>query len=128
MTAPLLQLQDVVAGYGPITVLNGLSLAVAPQEKLALIGRNGVGKTTTLRTIMGLWQASAGSITFRGQPLHGRATPDIAADGIAYVPENMGIFSSSDASITSTANIGTSPTSERSRSGLASPVSVTSES
>ena len=53
MTQPLLELHDVVAGYGPITVLNRLNFAVAPGEKLALIGRNGVGKTTTLAAIMG---------------------------------------------------------------------------
>jgi branched-chain amino acid transport system ATP-binding protein len=57
-----------------------------------LLGRNGAGKTTTLRTIMGLYAASRGTIAFRGQPIHGRATPDIAQLGIAYVPETMGIF------------------------------------
>jgi branched-chain amino acid transport system ATP-binding protein len=68
-----------------------------------LLGRNGAGKTTTLRTIMGLWAASAGSIDFDGQRIGGpgvagnpakgkRGTPDIARLGIAYVPENMGIF------------------------------------
>jgi branched-chain amino acid transport system ATP-binding protein len=58
-----------------------------------LLGRNGAGKTTTLRTIMGLWPASAGDVRFKGQSLKGQATPDIAARGIAYVPESMGIFS-----------------------------------
>jgi branched-chain amino acid transport system ATP-binding protein len=58
-----------------------------------LLGRNGAGKTTTLRTIMGLWKASQGSLQFRGQSLLGRETPEIASSGIAYVPENMGIFS-----------------------------------
>ena len=57
-----------------------------------LLGRNGAGKTTTLRTIMGLWPASAGTIGFNGRSLHGLRTPDIAAGGIAYVPETMGIF------------------------------------
>ena len=57
-----------------------------------LLGRNGAGKTTTLRTIMGLWRASAGELRFRGQPINGLATPEIAALGIAYVPEAMGIF------------------------------------
>ncbi|HRP30206.1 MAG TPA: ABC transporter ATP-binding protein, partial [Burkholderiaceae bacterium] len=61
-------------------------------EVTMLLGRNGAGKTTTLRTIMGLWQASAGEISFRGEAIHGRATPDIAQAGIAYVPESMGIF------------------------------------
>ena len=57
-----------------------------------LLGRNGAGKTTTLRTIMGLWKASAGAITFDGRSIAGMETPDIARLGIAYVPENMGIF------------------------------------
>jgi branched-chain amino acid transport system ATP-binding protein len=57
-----------------------------------LLGRNGAGKTTTLRTIMGLWQASQGTITFNGQDLARAQTPQIAGLGIAYVPENMGIF------------------------------------
>jgi len=57
-----------------------------------LLGRNGAGKSTTLRTIMGLYGASQGSIGFRGQPIHGRETPDIARLGIAWVPETMGIF------------------------------------
>ena len=58
-----------------------------------LLGRNGAGKTTTLRTIMGLWHASAGSVRFDGADITAWATPDIAQAGIAYVPENMGIFS-----------------------------------
>jgi branched-chain amino acid transport system ATP-binding protein len=57
-----------------------------------LLGRNGAGKSTTLRTIMGLWHASAGRIRFDGRDIADRATPDIARAGIAYVPENMGIF------------------------------------
>ncbi|MDO8377331.1 MAG: ATP-binding cassette domain-containing protein, partial [Aquabacterium sp.] len=54
--------------------------------------RNGAGKTTTLRTIMGLWPASQGDLRFKGRSLKGQATPDIATQGIAYVPESMGIF------------------------------------
>ena len=57
-----------------------------------LLGRNGAGKTTTLRTIMGLWQASKGSVTFKGDNITATPTPNIAQLGIAYVPENMGIF------------------------------------
>ena len=58
-----------------------------------LLGRNGVGKTTTLRTIMGLWPASQGRIRFNGQDITQLSTPQIAGLNIAYVPENMGIFS-----------------------------------
>jgi branched-chain amino acid transport system ATP-binding protein len=57
-----------------------------------LLGRNGAGKTTCLRTIMGLWRASAGKIRFGGREIQQLDTPDIARLGIAYVPENMGIF------------------------------------
>jgi len=57
-----------------------------------LLGRNGAGKTTCLRTIMGLWRASAGTIRFDGRDIQKLDTPDIARLGIAYVPENMGIF------------------------------------
>ena len=57
-----------------------------------LLGRNGAGKTSTLRTVMGLWKASAGRISFQGDDIHGKSTPDIAMAGIGYVPETMGIF------------------------------------
>jgi branched-chain amino acid transport system ATP-binding protein len=58
-----------------------------------LLGRNGAGKTTTLRTIMGLWRRSQGRIVFAGRDIGALATPQVARLGIAYVPENMGIFS-----------------------------------
>jgi branched-chain amino acid transport system ATP-binding protein len=57
-----------------------------------LLGRNGAGKTTTLRTIMGLWKASAGTIRYDGAEITRRPTPELAQLGVAYVPENMGIF------------------------------------
>lgn len=94
MAAPLLELHDVVAGYGPITVLNGLSLAVAPQEKLALIGRNGVGKTTTLAAVMGLAQLRSGRIVFDGEDLAGLAPHQRAARGLGLVPQTRDIFPS----------------------------------
>ncbi len=78
---------------GAYHILHGVDLVVPEGQVTMLLGRNGAGKTTTLRTIMGLWRASAGSVRFRGQAIEGRATPDIATAGIAYVPENMGIFS-----------------------------------
>ena len=88
----LLQLNGVHTHIGSYHILHGVDLAVPQGQVTMLLGRNGAGKTTTLRTIMGLWQASQGEITFRGQRLNGTPTPDIAASGIAYVPENMGIF------------------------------------
>jgi len=88
----VLQLEAVQTHIGAYHILHGVDLAVPEGEVTMLLGRNGAGKTTTLRTIMGLWAASAGSIHFKGQPIHGRATPEIAQAGIAYVPESMGIF------------------------------------
>ena len=71
MGTPLLQVEAVVAGYGPTTVLNGLALQVQHGERLAVIGRNGVGKTTLLRTVMGLATLSRGRVLFDGQDLAG---------------------------------------------------------
>jgi branched-chain amino acid transport system ATP-binding protein len=88
----LLQLKGVHTHIGAYHILHGVDLVVPEGQVTMLLGRNGAGKTTTLRTIMGLWQASRGAITFRGESLVGRATPEIAQRGIAYVPESMGIF------------------------------------
>jgi branched-chain amino acid transport system ATP-binding protein len=90
--APLLRLSGVNTHIGPYHILQGVDLAVPRGGLTMLLGRNGAGKTTTLRTIMGLWHASAGSITFDGAEIGSWATPDLARAGIAYVPENMGIF------------------------------------
>ena len=92
MSAPLLRLAGVHTHIGAYHILHGVDLAVARGELTVLLGRNGAGKTTTLRTIMGLWQASQGSVRFDGEDIGTRATPEIAQCGIAYVPENMGIF------------------------------------
>jgi branched-chain amino acid transport system ATP-binding protein len=93
-TRPLLEMHDVVAGYGPITVLNGLSLSVKSQERLAVIGRNGVGKTTMLRAIMGIARVSAGRIVFDGEDLSGMAPSQRAERGLGYVPQTRDIFPS----------------------------------
>ena len=90
--APLLEVKDLRAWYAESRVLHGIGFEVREGELVTLIGRNGAGKTTTLRTIMGLWRASAGTITFGGQGIAAWETPRIAQQGIAYVPENMGIF------------------------------------
>jgi branched-chain amino acid transport system ATP-binding protein len=92
MSNDILTLLAVQTHIGAYHILHGVDLAVPAGEVTMLLGRNGAGKSTTLRTIMGLWTASAGSITFKGQPIHGRTTPDIAQLGVAYVPEAMGIF------------------------------------
>jgi len=92
MSDELLSLRGVHTHIGAYHILHGVDLDVREGEVTMLLGRNGAGKTTTLRTIMGLWAASQGSLAFRGAPLQGRLTPEIARLGIAYVPENMGIF------------------------------------
>ena len=92
MTA-LLKLTGVHTHIARYHILHGVDFEVPRGELTMLLGRNGAGKTTTLRTIMGLWQASQGSVHFDGADITHQATPSIAAAGIAYVPENMGIFS-----------------------------------
>ena len=92
MSTNLLELRGVQTHIGAYHILHGVDFDVPQGEVTMLLGRNGAGKTTTLRTIMGLWQASQGELSFRGHRLNGLGTPDIAAQGIAYVPESMGIF------------------------------------
>ena len=90
---PLLTLAWVHTYIGPYHILHGVDLLVPRGGITMLLGRNGAGKTTTLRTVMSLWQASAGEIRFDGRNIAGLATPAVARLDIAYVPENMGIFS-----------------------------------
>ncbi|MBC2858077.1 ABC transporter ATP-binding protein [Stappia sp. 28M-7] len=92
MADALLTLEGVHTHIGPYHILHEVSFAVPRGGVTMLLGRNGAGKSTTLRTIMGLWKASRGTITFDGRQIQTLATPDIARAGIAYVPENMGIF------------------------------------
>ncbi len=92
MSDNLLELQGVHTHIGAYHILHGVDLQVPRGQLTMLLGRNGAGKTTTLRTIMGLWQASAGRITFDGQDITKKHTPQIAHLGVAYVPENMGVF------------------------------------
>jgi branched-chain amino acid transport system ATP-binding protein len=93
MSDKLLTLEGVHTHIGAYHILHGVDLVVPRGELTLLLGRNGAGKTTTLRTIMGLWQASQGRITFGGEDITQLNTPAIAQKNIAYVPENMGIFS-----------------------------------
>ena len=93
MSAPLLSLKGVHTHIGAYHILHGVDLMVPKGQLTMLLGRNGAGKTTTLRTIMGLWHASQGRVHFGGKDITALRTPDIAALGIAYVPETMGIFS-----------------------------------
>ncbi|HXU91426.1 MAG TPA: ABC transporter ATP-binding protein [Methylomirabilota bacterium] len=88
----MLSLRDVHAHYGKSHVLHGVTIDVAPGEVVGLLGRNGVGKSTTLKTIMGLVRASAGSVTFEGRELVGLATHRLPALGLGYVPEDRRVF------------------------------------
>jgi branched-chain amino acid transport system ATP-binding protein len=94
MTKAKLQLEGVVAGYGPTTVLDGLTLQVMPGERLAMVGRNGVGKTTALRAIMGLVPLRQGRIAFDGIDLAGLPPHRRAELGLGYVPQTRDIFPS----------------------------------
>ena len=89
----LLTLTGVHTHVGRYHILQGVDFVVPEGQTTMLLGRNGAGKTSTLRTVMGLWQASAGQISLDGQPIEKRATPDIARLGVGYVPESMAVFS-----------------------------------
>jgi branched-chain amino acid transport system ATP-binding protein len=94
MAQPLLQLERVVAGYAGLTVLHELSLEVDQRERLALIGRNGVGKTTTLRATMGLATVRSGRVLFDGRDITGMPAHRRAMLGLAHVPQTRDIFAS----------------------------------
>ncbi|ROZ75729.1 ABC transporter ATP-binding protein [Ramlibacter sp. WS9] len=93
MNENLLTLKGVHTHIGAYHILHGVDLTVPRGKLTMLLGRNGAGKTTTLRTVMGLWRASQGSIQFNGNDITAKPTPEIASMNVAYVPENMGIFS-----------------------------------
>ncbi|SDR16458.1 ABC transporter ATP-binding protein [Pseudovibrio sp. Tun.PSC04-5.I4] len=92
MSDALLKLRGVHTHIGPYHILQGVDLDVPKGGVTVLLGRNGAGKTTSLRTIMGLWQASQGTVVFDGSEIQAEATPVIAQREIAFVPEDMGIF------------------------------------
>jgi branched-chain amino acid transport system ATP-binding protein len=88
---PLLELKDVYASYGAIQALKGISLTVNQGEVVALLGSNGAGKSTTLRTISGLLKPK-GEITFDGQPITGMSPDKIVELGVVQVPEGRRVF------------------------------------
>ena len=90
--APLLTLDGVETCYGLSQVLFGMQLAISPGEMVTLMGRNGMGKTTTVRSIMGMTQARAGSIRFGGEEIRGMPSYRVAQRGIGLVPEGRQIF------------------------------------
>ena len=88
----LIEAHDLHVHYGESHVLRGVSLSINTGESLALLGRNGMGKTTLIRTLIGLTRASAGSVLVHGRDCSGEAAHRMARKGIAYVPEGRGIF------------------------------------
>ncbi|WP_300462615.1 urea ABC transporter ATP-binding subunit UrtE [Desulfobacula sp.] len=88
----MLNITNLHASYGGSRILQGVNLQVAQGQIMALMGRNGMGKTTLMRTIMGLLRPSSGHIIFDGKPIQGRQSYKISSDGIGYVPQGREIF------------------------------------
>ena len=88
----VLQLDQVVAGYGPSEVLRSISLEVNQGETVCLLGSNAAGKSTTLLTILGMVRTRSGQVILRGEPIHNLSTPQIVSKGITMVPENRRLF------------------------------------
>ena len=95
-TRQLLAIDELHAWYGESHILHGMSFVVAEGEVVTLLGRNGAGKTTTLRAVMGIIPKRQGSVLFRGSELIDAASNRIARLGVAYCPEERGIFASLD--------------------------------
>jgi len=95
-TRPMLALKDLHAWYGESHILHGVTFDVQPGEVVTLLGRNGVGKTTTLKSIMGIVEQRTGSLRFEGRELIRLTSDAIARAGIAFCPEERGIFASLD--------------------------------
>jgi branched-chain amino acid transport system ATP-binding protein len=95
-TGALLAVNDLEAWYGESHILHGVTFDVQPGEVVTLLGRNGVGKTTTLKAIMGIIESRTGSVRFEGAELIRRPSNAIARAGIAFCPEERGIFSTLD--------------------------------
>ena len=94
MAETVLEVKDLHAHYGESHILHGMTFSVPKGEVVTLLGRNGVGKTTTMRAIMGIVGQRAGSVRYRGEELVGLASEKIARKGVAYCPEERGIFAS----------------------------------
>jgi len=90
--APALALENIVAGIGPLTILDGVTLELRRQEVVAVLGANGAGKTTLLRTIAGLLPPRSGRINLFGEPIEGRPAHLITRAGIGHVPSGRELF------------------------------------
>ncbi len=88
----MLEIKELEAGYGGARVLHGIDVEVGPGEVVALLGRNGMGKTTTVRCVMGLLRPSGGLVRFSGQSLAGWPSHRIARQGLGLVPEGRQVF------------------------------------
>ena len=91
---PLLKVEGLQAWYGESHILHGVSFEIGRGELVTLLGRNGAGKTTTLKSVMGIVEKRTGSVTFEGKQTIGQPSDTIARLGLAYCPEERGIFSS----------------------------------
>lgn len=96
VSGPLLDIKDLHAWYGESHILHGATLHVNAGEVVTLLGRNGAGKTTTMKSIMGIVGKRTGSVKFEGRELIGASSDTIARAGIAFCPEERGIFASLD--------------------------------
>jgi branched-chain amino acid transport system ATP-binding protein len=103
----MLEVRALRAGYGRAQVLFGLDVALARGEVVALLGRNGAGKSTTLKTIMGLLAPMSGQVWFEGERIDGRPPHEIARRGLGYVPEDRRIFT--DLTVAENLDVGRQP-------------------
>ncbi len=92
MTTPLIQATGLNTHYGQSHILRGIDFTVGQGQTIGLMGRNGMGKTTLLKSIMGIVKPSGGSVQIKGQTMTGASPYEVARQGIAYVPEGRGIF------------------------------------
>jgi len=95
-SAPILAVQNLEAWYGESHILHGINFQVSPGEVVTLLGRNGAGKTTTLKSVMGIIGKRSGSVRFDGKEIIRASSDRIARSGIAFCPEERGIFASLD--------------------------------
>lgn len=92
MSAAILEARDLCAGYGKKQIVNGVSLALDQGEVLLILGHNGAGKTTFVRSVFGLMAPTAGRVIYEGRDITGRKPAANVEDGIAFVPQGHGIF------------------------------------